>query len=410
MRKSIISTCHVIIQLLGAGIGTVFLGVATSFLLGTMLLSPIAVVAFSSFEQVTARRVVRACELLTYWYAGTIHARYSVRFLPLPAEYGAARHSISQFITLGLAIGISIYMGVIGMRGPRAFHFLLPVMIFCFAFGRVLNKRYFSGTPLASGGTLLFLRRFNTFADRSLVVAVLGAAPASANVSFLIPSDESVANWDPFVLGYSGFRPLHPFSSIPVYYESCHKSWAINVSSLMTRAKCIVMDLSQVSDSIGVELRLLTENKVTHKTLFLVDASVPADALATWTTMHGLDYQDVAPRIVRYRLGCIRTMFRACAAFTVLIGAYIVFVGVALIPKNPYGVPWTTQFELNYGRSGAYAIYAVLILTFIAYCRAIVLKAVLSRKSICDIRSHIQAICRDSTQQGAQTNPANPGE
>jgi len=59
-------------------------------------------------------------------------------------------------------------------------------------------------------GFILFLRRFSSFADRTIVAEILKAAPRGRSVLFIASPRDRAANWDPFVWSMAGLRILNP--------------------------------------------------------------------------------------------------------------------------------------------------------------------------------------------------------
>jgi hypothetical protein len=56
----------------------------------------------------------------------------------------------------------------------------------------------------------LFLHRFSTFADRSLIVDVIKSVPRDVPVVLIASRDDHAGNWDPFIWAFAGLQLTRP--------------------------------------------------------------------------------------------------------------------------------------------------------------------------------------------------------
>jgi hypothetical protein len=103
---------------------------------------------------------------------------------------------------------------------------------------------------------ILFLRRFAGFSDRSVFVEILRAAPRGVPVYVVAGPMRDAAPWDPFLLCFHGMRVVRTISSSPVFGQTTDDAWTTAVARLVKSARCIVIDISDLSTPCGLKLTL----------------------------------------------------------------------------------------------------------------------------------------------------------
>jgi hypothetical protein len=126
-------------------------------------------------------------------------------------------------------------------------------------------------TLVLSSPFTLFLRRFSTISDRSVAHAVMSANVSARCIVLLVPRRTEPEDWNPATVFMAGVRPWAPLRSLPYFLQARDENWVDAVSKLMERAKIIVIDGSDVSDAVAVEVGLIDELRAWSKTILLLD-------------------------------------------------------------------------------------------------------------------------------------------
>jgi len=116
---------------------------------------------------------------------------------------------------------------------------------------------------------VLFLRRFSTFSDRSVIAMVLKQAKRGVPVVFLTPTSSQPGDWDPFLVGFAGFKMLRPLSSVPIVLRARDDDWQNAANELILRARTILFDTTDTSDAIRVEMEMIEVADRWSDTVFL---------------------------------------------------------------------------------------------------------------------------------------------
>ncbi|MBB6091338.1 hypothetical protein HNQ60_000184 [Povalibacter uvarum] len=104
---------------------------------------------------------------------------------------------------------------------------------------------------------VLVLRRFSTFADRTLVALILRLAKPGVPVVFLTPTRSRPKDWNPFVVGFAGLKLLHPLRSVPMVLRARDDDWQHVADELILRAKIILVDVSEGSTALRTEAEMI---------------------------------------------------------------------------------------------------------------------------------------------------------
>ena len=122
-------------------------------------------------------------------------------------------------------------------------------------------------------------------------------------------------------------------TSIPHYYVSSDAAWVENVDALIQKARCVVMDISQYTSSIGTELRLIAERRISHRTVFVARRGLDVSFLKRRLAADGVDPDAVCGALCLYDTSWWATIIRA-----VVITAATLFIAlITLIIVRDFG-------------------------------------------------------------------------
>lgn len=141
---------------------------------------------------------------------------------------------------------------------------LLLVIIFIVFRRRIINKK-------VTGA--LFLRRFGGLPDRVFIPRIKKSLPNSVRLNMLVEAKVRMKYFDFGNIIFSGYRIISPLSSVTIYYQGEDSEWVENARYLISNSTYIVIDLSDLSDSILTELELLKEANSLHKVYWLTVSS-----------------------------------------------------------------------------------------------------------------------------------------
>jgi len=173
---------------------------------------------------------------------------------------------------------------------------------------------------------VLFLRRFSTFSDRAMVSLVLREAASGVPVVFLTPEVSRPGDWDPFVVGFAGFKLLHPWRSMPIVLRASDDDWQAAADELMRRSRIILLDTSETSSAMRTEAEMIDHagrwSDTVSLRLFARDASLDEDPFGGST----------GTRLIEYRKSWVRAFPRmAIGLVIVLIACEFVTFPLSLI-------------------------------------------------------------------------------
>lgn len=138
--------------------------------------------------------------------------------------------------------------------------------VFCFFFWT-----HYRAARILGGPFVLFLRRFSTFADRSLVSDVIKSVPSGVRLVFIASRADHARNWNPFLWAFGGLRLFRPLKNLPIQVRTTDEAWIETVEKLISRASCIIVDLSVTSPSIELERQLIERNGALDRLVVLAD-------------------------------------------------------------------------------------------------------------------------------------------
>ena len=131
---------------------------------------------------------------------------------------------------------------------------------------------------------ILFLRRFSSFADRTIVGEVIRAAPRGVPVVFIASPGDHLANWDPFTWAFAGFRLIRPRANLPVQIRTSEADWREVVETCIGRAACVAVEVSVSSVSVEEELEMVRKHGDLGRVVALSGARAGSDH--PWTSDH----------------------------------------------------------------------------------------------------------------------------
>jgi hypothetical protein len=199
--------------------------------------------------------------------SGVPFGRFLIRVLP--PRFSGARRTVAFWIVGALAILVIIWdlrfvMAALTLGSSDLLPAIIALALFCVppaawllgATGPLVlrhrHPRAFLDRPY-----VLFLRRFSTFSDRSILGLVLRQAPAGKPIVFLTSARSQPGDWNPFLVGFAGMKLWHPFRSVPIMLRANDADWQQVAEELIARASTILIDTSEGSGSITTEVELI---------------------------------------------------------------------------------------------------------------------------------------------------------
>lgn len=231
-------------------------------------------------ESIVVAFLVMIPSIIVFRFSALVVARSLTRLSPVPVQshHPVLHGTVSRFISWMFLI-MSIFAAITSIAAEGVGPFLrvmtfyqaiMYMMIFWYT-----ESRWDSADRITKGKFVLFLRQFNSFADESLVLALLQSVPSGVPVVFLVAHESNAATWDPVLVGFSGMKIRRSRWSGPIFMSAPMDSWLSSVQELARSATCIVMDVSDTSASIDMEVNLIKENNLEHKTLWTTSSKSP---------------------------------------------------------------------------------------------------------------------------------------
>ncbi len=151
-----------------------------------------------------------------------------------------------------------------------------------------------------SGGAApfaVFLRRFGSFADRSLLAGVLQALGTNLWLAVLVDPKGSGGTFDPFVIAFSGLG-RRPNGSC--FQQADYSDWEEPISRLIASAGLIVFDATNWSKSLQLEADLITRANAWSKVVVLLkrDAKTPKHVRRGRIVYYETSWLRAVPRVL----------------------------------------------------------------------------------------------------------------
>lgn len=249
--------------------------------------------------------------------------------------------------------------------------------IMCFVLGchSKLLFRYYD-LKMFRGNCILFLRRFNGFADKSLVLSLLRSAPRGVPVAFVVSHENDMELWDPLTIGLAGFRWWRGLESMPLFFALPHDDWQNAINTRIKEATAIVIDASDNSESMAYEISTIGNHAQDKNTIVFIEVTSQAlreQISLPWTTKN----------ITTYKKSWSRYFPRALSLFFLTLMLALLFLGIAVGMSNKVG-----GFRL-YGIAPVLLCTVVALVFFVATARPVV-----SSDAEQELRSFLLAVCK----------------
>jgi hypothetical protein len=140
-------------------------------------------------------------------------------------------------------------------------------------FSFVLIRRYMTPRRWTERPFVLYLRRFTSFSDRVLIRFIMSALPSGVPLVLLTPVRGGPRDWDPYTVGFAGFKFHNPLASMPLVLKSGTTQWESDIKDLIARAAWVVLDVSERSPAVQSEIAMLDEQIAWNKVTVLRAAS-----------------------------------------------------------------------------------------------------------------------------------------
>jgi hypothetical protein len=149
---------------------------------------------------------------------------------------------------------------------------------------------------------VVFLRRFSGFADRSLVVDLIKSMPANVPLAFVASRADQARNWDPFVWAFGGLRIMRVLKNLPIQVKTSDKQWTETVERILQNATCVIVDLSERSQSIELEMQMIDQNVSRERVIVLLDRRKMVDDSSDLLFTSAIRY---SPSFVKSAMRCL---------------------------------------------------------------------------------------------------------
>lgn len=208
---------------------------------------------------------------------------------------------------------------------------VLAMLCTCCAIGPLI-LRHWKPQAFVDRPFVLFLRRFSTFSDRTVIALVLKQAPSGVPVVFLTPRLSRPGDWDPFVVGFAGLKVLHPWKSVPIVLRASDNDWRRAADELIRRAQTILLDTSETSSALRTEVAMIDNASRWSDTVclrLLARNAGPSE--------DSLRYPRTA-RIIDYRKSWVRALPRMVIGLAIVQTTYV-FLSIPLSVLTPGFMP-----------------------------------------------------------------------
>lgn len=231
---------------------------------------------------------------------------------------------------------------------------ILAGLCICFAVGPLILRHWKVRTFL-DRPFVLFLRRFSTFADRAVVALVLKQAPSGVPVVFLAPALHRPGDWDPFLVGFAGFKILNPWKSVPIVLSASNEDWRHAAEELIRRAQIIVVDTSETSSALRIEGDMIAAADRWSDTVCL---KLLRDNVGPDENLFG--YSGRA-RVIDYRKSWVRALPKILSGLAI-VPLTTLFLSIPLLGLTPVlggHVAYVASILLSFAAASAY--YSVFV-------------------------------------------------
>jgi hypothetical protein len=207
---------------------------------------------------------------------------------------------------------------------------------YCLGLWFGLRNRTFGRLSVGDMQNVVFLRRFHSLADRSIIEVIRSALLPSSRLVMLRAPRDSLLLWDPIQVLFSGLSLRHPFGGVPVYVHADSDSWVGHAQELLRSAQVVIIDISELSAALELELKIVNESHRALKVVLLCDQRRFEAAAGT--------IKESADGIISYRRSGMRSFLRfVIGFFAVANGCFILniaLLGLLAEVVGPHGMAW----------------------------------------------------------------------
>ncbi len=237
---------------------------------------------------------------------GVALARFVVRLIPPRFADGNGTRHIMRLLLLAACISPLILLLVVLIPSAKiALAISIAIWLACVwpplhSANRKLNQ-------LSRGNFIVFLRRFSTFADRAVIGLVHSQVPRHKPLVVLTPGVSQPGDWNPYLVGFAGFKFRAPVRSMPVVLRALDTDWETPARTLIDNAHLIVLDISQGSAAIQKEMSMIEDGNRWPDTICVKDATTgdvawgdSFPAKAGWLVFYKRNWAQVLPRLILF--------------------------------------------------------------------------------------------------------------
>ena len=242
-------------------------------------LSPVT----TSVSSVLRFAIAEALSLGLLFYTACCFSRFLMRVAPM---YPDGSRRMGCLVGIGLIVFSALLCSLVGMRMHRrnadssssaSILESLTLLFFPMLTAYLIRRRLRDAPRALERGFVLFLRRFGSVADRTLVAALHRAMPPSHACVFIQGPPKGASYYDPIVWGLAGLRWSHPLSGCPIGMIADEESWPKTVACLAHRAGAIVFDATNDSSSIETEKKIIQDACADDRTIWLISSGSMAN-------------------------------------------------------------------------------------------------------------------------------------
>ncbi len=146
-----------------------------------------------------------------------------------------------------------------------------PYLVFSVVFYKLSHCYLLNKMDYSDG--ILFLRTFLSFSDRAIMSTIFGIALRQKKVTALSTPHSNSESWDPFLISFKGNSLFALSSKLPIFLRSTNSNWVKNVEKLIKQNRCVIIDVTEISDAIKTEVKMTTENKEAKNVIWLFQGS-----------------------------------------------------------------------------------------------------------------------------------------
>jgi hypothetical protein len=251
--------------------------------------------------------------LCIFWAAGV----YILSHFPRPSFVAEAIAPFAQERYSNIEVARSLSL----LAPPVAF-FASPLVLYI--------AWYRKAARLTDQPFVLFLRKFSSRSDYSILSGVLTSCPGLAALAVLHPKPQvgvgEDGSWDPLAIGFEGLKLRHPLRSMPLYFAADNKEWENAVSTLMRSASCMIIDVSDATRAVERESTLISSLGLWQRTVMLQERKSQSP-----TGKSPVAFIGIVSNALEYDLRWAQAIPRAILGMTMAMLAFLLAAGLTLV-------------------------------------------------------------------------------